>query len=520
MRAPKKRAGASLVLAASLSLGAVAAHADELLVMPYACAMVGGRPLMTPAPEQSHRVIGSREQRTHTACSPANPDMCRNWTVHRFDLDCEGARVPWVAAVASVAEQRRRAWVEGGHLVLRMPPSWSFEPGDPCARPPSFDERFGFGRMRRYCADRRAMAPPPLVEMPFGFAPMLDIDGIFVRSSGPTAGLQPLPPLVAVSPPVASVPAPAPPKIARVESPPRAEPAPPPAARPEPRSEPVTAKDAPAHTPAPPKAAAKLLPQVPTPAAKPVPQATTPSAAPTGPIIPKIINRPETASTEVPEQMVTGTVVPKQEVPRPDAKVSAAPPVSKPPPQQLPPQAAAESSDAAITVNLLSMVGSPTAGLVALGGLALILLAAFALARRRERLADVRIHDIASVSLDGRRGHGQLVPRPSAQPRRPAAAAPSPTPPPVPQAAVEQREPAWAERIPQTRSEALQMLGMGVSPDATQAALKKVVDGLRQSWHPDLAKNETDRQVREFRLKQINAAWDLLQGKRLERLDS
>lgn len=64
------------------------------------------------------------------------------------------------------------------------------------------------------------------------------------------------------------------------------------------------------------------------------------------------------------------------------------------------------------------------------------------------------------------------------------------------------------------------MLGMGVSRDATEAAMKKIVDGLRLSWHPDLAKDEADRQLREYRLKQINAAWDLIQGKRLERLDS
>ena len=161
--------------------------------MPYACSMVGGRPLLTPAPEQGHRIVGQREQRTHTACSPVNPEQCRNWTVHRFMLDCEGSRVPWVSVVASVAEETtRRAWVENGRLVLRMPPSWSFEPDDPCARPPGFDERFGFGRMRRYCADRRAMAPP-IVEMPAGFAPLLGIDGIFVKSSGPSTG--PTPPV-------------------------------------------------------------------------------------------------------------------------------------------------------------------------------------------------------------------------------------------------------------------------------------------------------------------------------------
>jgi curved DNA-binding protein CbpA len=57
---------------------------------------------------------------------------------------------------------------------------------------------------------------------------------------------------------------------------------------------------------------------------------------------------------------------------------------------------------------------------------------------------------------------------------------------------------------------------MGVTPDATQVAIKRIVDGLRLSWHPDHAKDEADRQTRELRLKQINAAWDILNGVRAE----
>ena len=207
----------------------------------------------------------------------------------------------------------------------------------------------------------------------------------------------------------------------------------------------------------------------------------------------------------------------------PDAsKVAANPPareVTPPQPTSLP-KANTERDNTSITVSLLSVVGSPTTGIVAFAGLALVLLAAFALARRRERLAGTHARDIASVSLDRGRG-GQLVPRLGpAVLRRASAVAPSPSPPPAPRPAEQRTPPAWVDRIPQTRAEALQMLGMGVSRDATETAMKKIVDGLRLSWHPDLAKDEADRQLREYRLKQINAAWDLIQGKRLERLDS
>jgi curved DNA-binding protein CbpA len=57
---------------------------------------------------------------------------------------------------------------------------------------------------------------------------------------------------------------------------------------------------------------------------------------------------------------------------------------------------------------------------------------------------------------------------------------------------------------------------MGVTPDATQVVIKRIVDGLRLNWHPDHAKDEPDRQMRELRLKQINAAWDILNGVRAE----
>jgi DnaJ-class molecular chaperone len=72
----------------------------------------------------------------------------------------------------------------------------------------------------------------------------------------------------------------------------------------------------------------------------------------------------------------------------------------------------------------------------------------------------------------------------------------------------------WRREMPRTRGEAIEVLGMGVMPGASEAAMKKIVDGLRLSWHPDLAQDEADRQLRELRTKQINAAWDIIQGKR------
>jgi hypothetical protein len=53
---------------------------------------------------------------------------------------------------------------------------------------------------------------------------------------------------------------------------------------------------------------------------------------------------------------------------------------------------------------------------------------------------------------------------------------------------------------------------LGLNAEAPPAAVKKVVDALRMSWHPDHARSEADRRHREERIKQINAAWDILKS--------
>jgi hypothetical protein len=65
---------------------------------------------------------------------------------------------------------------------------------------------------------------------------------------------------------------------------------------------------------------------------------------------------------------------------------------------------------------------------------------------------------------------------------------------------------------PRSVAEAYSVLG--INPDAAPAAAKKLIDALRMSWHPDHARDEDDRKRREDRMKQINAAWDLINGRR------
>lgn len=68
--------------------------------------------------------------------------------------------------------------------------------------------------------------------------------------------------------------------------------------------------------------------------------------------------------------------------------------------------------------------------------------------------------------------------------------------------------------LPRDRAEAFEAIG--ANPTTSEKILKKLVDALRATWHPDLATDEDDRRARETRIKQINVAWDLISGKRVE----
>ena len=66
--------------------------------------------------------------------------------------------------------------------------------------------------------------------------------------------------------------------------------------------------------------------------------------------------------------------------------------------------------------------------------------------------------------------------------------------------------------LPRSVGEAYHILG--INTDVAPAVAKKLVDALRMSWHPDHARNEPDRLRREDRMKQINAAWDMIKARR------
>jgi hypothetical protein len=155
----------------------------------------------------------------------------------------------------------------------------------------------------------------------------------------------------------------------------------------------------------------------------------------------------------------------------------------------------AERPTQTIEVSLVSRLQTPIAA-GALAAISLLLVAAaFIALRRREQTGTPRPRDFASVSLDSPAAAAGTALQMAPQPREVT----TPHSPGV-----------WGSDMPRTRADALAVLGIGVTPGATASAIKKVVDGLRQSWHPDLAIDEADREIRELRSKQINAAWQIL----------
>jgi hypothetical protein len=483
---------AALFAAATAPLCTTVA-AGELLVLPYSCRVIGGEPVLTPSGDQGYRIIGQREERDFTECSPANPDMCRRWKLYHFDVECGGQRVPWVSiSAAADTHSGGRSWVENGRMHLEMPPSWSMRPDDPCAR----RTRYGWraGGLSRYCAERRDMQRTH-VEMPAGFAPMLELDAIFVanREAPPPAGSV-TPPVVAERAAPKPIRAEPPPPARETEKPAKALVEPPVAksALAAPPSEPAKRESTPPSAPAPATETATGTPLAPTIINKP----SSPSAEPQRESDQAVMAAPETTAA-LADNKVWPAVVTKS-----DTGSVAAP--------AEPSVVEGKSKSIAVTlVDSLTQSVSPTVlgvgGVTVLGLLALL----FAYRRQQTESGITFSRDIAAVSLDGRTGRGLVRAG-----RWLATSAPKGGTPQSPAPQSTGLPANWGDAIPQTREEALQVLGMGVAPEVSEIAVKKIVDGLRLSWHPDYAKNPQDRQLRELRMKQINAAWEVVAGKR------
>ncbi|MGD9784639.1 MAG: J domain-containing protein [Hyphomicrobiaceae bacterium] len=68
------------------------------------------------------------------------------------------------------------------------------------------------------------------------------------------------------------------------------------------------------------------------------------------------------------------------------------------------------------------------------------------------------------------------------------------------------------DELPTTVAEACKLLN--VTPDTPPEMIDKIYKAMIQAWHPDKAKNDTERKLHELKSKQLNAAKDLLLKKK------
>ena len=98
------------------------AEARERLVMPFGCDVEAGEVRLSPGAETSYPIIDDRDERTVTTCTQARSSGCRTVMVHRFTIACAHGDVPWVRVAAAMrGGSANRAWIENGRLNLVLP---------------------------------------------------------------------------------------------------------------------------------------------------------------------------------------------------------------------------------------------------------------------------------------------------------------------------------------------------------------------------------------------------------------
>ena len=147
--------------------------------MPFACRVDAGRVLLSPAPMQSYPIVGAHERRNFTACSPVRPRNCRKLDLHRFELDCGGAKIGWLSVLAALAPWTERPVpIRAGRMQIDVGPRYYGRASMPCVVPMPYGPRGRFGPIGFYGPGLMVVpcpggpAPRQFASLPAGFAPV------------------------------------------------------------------------------------------------------------------------------------------------------------------------------------------------------------------------------------------------------------------------------------------------------------------------------------------------------------
>jgi hypothetical protein len=449
-----------------------AALASERLVMPFDCDVEGGTIHLSPAADTSYAIVGARDEQTVTTCLSDSSTGCRTVMVHRFSISCAGKPVSWIAIAAAIhSATANRAWMEGGRLNLVMPTRGTLDAPDGC-----IDGRHG--DLQRQLVLRGDCLPWPRkaafdhLVLPDGFAPLGELGArLMIGTAADEAAL------------------------AAGEAT---------ALALEPRLTRVAMNDAE-------YAIAKADPDA---ILEPSGRRETFETA----------LEPDLASDEWITVVRAGSedmppIVTAEHEPRLWAWLAA-------------------SGSASVILLLLGIRYIPSLRARANGSsafrrahgnltLANASGAVTALLQQTETAAhelkgagplrDVLQGELGQVrdrlaNLDRQVAKGDLPDDRSALQFRGLVRDLERIRRIVDSAVASLANTKRAPTLPRTPSEAYEVLG--VNAEVSAGVLKKIVDALRMSWHPDLARDESDRALRETRIRQINIAWDLINGKR------
>ncbi|MEW5964483.1 MAG: DnaJ domain-containing protein [Pseudomonadota bacterium] len=469
---------ALLAAAAGAPLGRPAA-ALERLVMPFNCGIENGRLVVEPSSERTYLVLGRRAEQPFTACDGTAPARCRTLMLHRFDLACQGGRVPWVEVAAQLGSwPTQRAWLDKGRLNITLARRGAATTA--CSGP---SERVlalvGPSHLlppsKRGCVPEQVDAKP--LSLPVGFAPIGELGARLVLAGGAEA--------VQATPAKAVLPS----------------------AFTGPRSltERVVVSEA-----LPPLETASLA----RPGDATVVAAHWPTTVIRGDAEPTGTGLVATLLTlSLLVSAAGGLAWSRGLVPAHLQRLSLSPlgllreRIAGAALRMRAQRAASGAADASVdnaaeaVEALLGQCETAVGRLTVAGALQDVLRQE--IAALRNRLGAIRA--AASDGEEGGKRAGALfraMIREIERIRR------------IAEGAARSLGPAARDgaALPRTESEAYEVLG--VNPNVAESVLKKVVDALRMCWHPDLAGDEPDRLAREERIKQINVAWELIKGKR------
>ncbi len=149
----------------------------ESVVLPVKCVRADGQLFLEHSAPTSLRIVGSTSQRPYTVCAPKNGRHCRTLQIHKFDVMCAGQRIAWRDVAATIIRQRgSKAVVSEGRLKFRLAKKSFASLNAYCDR--KRNRSAGSARERKLTlCSRKGYMPRETVELPSGFAPLAELGG-------------------------------------------------------------------------------------------------------------------------------------------------------------------------------------------------------------------------------------------------------------------------------------------------------------------------------------------------------